>query len=181
MKRPAVGNVCLCFIIVSALVPVFVLWGCGTPDPPAGASPDPMAWTVGTWHGTRTAADDGRTDSMTVRVEPLPSGTGQLECLQVWLEGAPYTGFTLRAPDAENGSWTMVYVNSSRRTFARLVATFEGTTSTWRSVTPGRKRESKLVAERTDTDHWRKTQYTSEDGGTTWRVLFTDELERDGD
>jgi len=51
---------------------------------------------------------------------------------------------------------------------------------TWRSVTPGRARESGSIVERLDTNHWRRTQRVSDDGGRTWRVLFVDEMERDG-
>ncbi len=42
----------------------------------------------------------------------------------------------------------------------------------------GRTRESRVEIERVDANRWRRTQRVSEDGGTTWSVSFTDELER---
>jgi hypothetical protein len=72
----------------------------------------------------------------------------------------------------------MLYANSTRETFARLEGQVETDRVTWQSVTPGRTRESRIVTERLNTNQWRRTQRVSGDGGRTWRVLFTDELER---
>src|SRR5262245_43181400 len=114
---------------------------------------------------------------MTVRVEPLADGAGQVECLRVETKGGLYVGFTLRLRD-EEGGWLMVYANSTRRTFGRLVGEVDAQRSTWNSVTPGRTGESRFVSERVG-DSWRRTQLVSSDGGATWQVLFTDELQRD--
>src|SRR2546423_3973039 len=40
-----------------------------------------LDWTMGTWHGTRTAANDDQAVPMTVKVDPLANG--QIERLQV--------------------------------------------------------------------------------------------------
>lgn len=142
-----------------------------------GEASDPMAWAVGSWHGVRRAADDGRESPMTVRVEALPYGAGQVESLRVEETPTPYIGFTVRLRD-DAGGWTMVYVNSTDHPFARLAGEIAGDRVTWRSVTPGRSRESRLTSEHPGPTTWRKTQEVSEDGGRNWRVLFTDLLER---
>jgi hypothetical protein len=116
---------------------------------------------------------------MTVHVESLPDGPGQVERLQVQLGDSSYVGFTVRVPSGKDGRWIMVYANSSRETFGRLEGEVAVGRVTWRSVTPGRKREGRTSIERLDADRWRRTHEVSEDGGKTWRVLFTDELQRD--
>ena len=133
-----------------------------------------LDWTVGTWHGTRTAADDGQAVSMTVKVESLAAG--QIERLQVELSTRPYVGVTVRERDA-NGRWVMIYANSTRQSIGRLQGRFEGDRSTWESGSG--QHGSRFVSERRDPNHWRRLQYNSEDAGKTWKLLFTDELERD--
>ena len=70
----------------------------------------------------------------------------------------------------------MFYGNSSRATISRLAGQFKDGRIDWMSLTaPG---ESKLVAQRTGPDGWRRTQYVSADRGSSWNVLFVDELTR---
>lgn len=117
---------------------------------------------------------------MQVRVELLPDGRGQVECVHVDGDRAPYVGVTLRWREGTSQRWNMVYVNSAQHAFGRYEGRVDGARSTWDSVTAGRTRESQLVSEQLGADRWRKQQLVSEDGGRTWRVLFTDELERGG-
>jgi hypothetical protein len=133
-----------------------------------------LDWTIGTWHGTRTAADDGKAVPMTVKVEAL--ATGQIERLQIELAARPYVGFTVRQPD-DHGRWTMIYANSTRQSIGRLQGRFENNRSTWESSSAAHA--SRFISERLDPNHWRRTQFNSEDGGKTWKLLFTDDLERD--
>ena len=139
-------------------------------------SSDELNWAIGTWHGTRRADDDGQDVPMTVRVEHLADG--QVERLQVELTPRPYVGFTVRSRDAA-GQWTMIYANSTRPTIGRLQGKLESNRSTWESITADQSHGSRFVSERLDANRWRRTQFVSEDGGKTWKVLFTDELERD--
>lgn len=139
--------------------------------------PDDLTWALGTWHGTRRAEGDGKSVPMTVRVEEI--GGGQVERLQVELTPRPYVGFTLRYRDPANGRWTMIYANSTRQTIGRLEGKLETKRSTWESNSPGQAHASRFVSELVDANHWRRIQYISEDAGKTWKVLFTDELERD--
>lgn len=141
-------------------------------------APDSFSWTVGHWHGARSSGEDGRAAPMTVLVEPLGDGSGQVECLRVEASGGPYVGFTIRRRD-DAGAWRMVYVNSTEHAFARLDASTYESKTTWSSVSGARLRESRLISERIGENRWRKTQQFSDDGGTSWKVLFTDELERD--
>ena len=162
-------------ILKSSFLAAALLGATGCASLPA---PDPFAWTVGHWHGTRHSGDGGRDARMTVLVERLGDGAGQVECLRVEAPTSPYVGFTITRRE-ESGAWKMIYVNSTEHAFARLEGASSGAKTVWSSVTPGRLRESRLVSERIGDDLWRKTQQYSEDGGATWQVLFTDELERD--
>jgi len=148
--------------------------GCGTAAP--SLAPD---WLVGDWHGVRRDGDDGSEAPMTSHIAALPDGPGQVERLEVASDGAPYVGFAVRVPSGSPGRWTMIYANASRESFARLEGEVRGDGITWRSVTPGRRRESRVEVERLGENRWRRTNRVSEDGGVTWRVLFTDELRRD--
>jgi hypothetical protein len=152
---------------------LLVLAACHAGPVPA----DPLQWTIGAWHGVRRSAD-GVDAAMMLRVEPMADGVGQVECLRVEDRSAPYVGFAVRSRAADSGRWMMVYVNSPQRSFARLEGEVSGSRSTWTSLTAAPTRLSQLGFERIDADHWRRTQSVSEDGGQTWRVLFTDELER---
>lgn len=163
----------------TAPVPVMLLslllaTACGGASSPLG----PLDWTLGDWHGVRRAADDGSEAPIALRIEALPEGRGQIERLQVASDGTPYIGFAVRVPVGISGRWMMLYANSARETVSRLEGNIEGNRGTWQPVAPGKKRISRLVSERLGTDRWRRTQHISEDGGKTWRVLFTDELER---
>jgi hypothetical protein len=73
----------------------------------------------------------------------------------------------------------MIYANSTRPTIGRLQGELESNRSTWESITADLSHGSRFVSEQLDANHWRRTQFVSEDGGKTWKVLFTDELERD--
>ncbi len=108
---------------------------------------------------------------MVVHVEKMAGG--QIERLQVELTPRPYVGFTIRNHD-ENGRWIMIYANSTRPTIGRLLGTLENNRSTWEST-----HGSRFISEQIDTNHWRRKQFVSEDGGKTWKVMFVDELARD--
>jgi len=155
------------------------LAGCTTPVGGAADAAATFDWTLGNWHGVRRAAADGSTAAMIVRVEPLADGIGQTEILRVEGTGgaAPYIGFSVRSFDVARARWSMTYVNSPERAFARLLGEVEGVRATWTSITSAHG--SRLVSERLDDGRWRRQQFTSADGGRTWTLLFTDELERD--
>jgi len=159
--------------ITKAFVSLVLCVGCQKSISP----PDEFNWAIGTWHGTRVAADDGKEVPMTVRVENVSSA--QIERLQVELMGRPYLGFTVRSRDPASGRWTMIYTNSTRQTIGRLAGTLEPKRSTWESMNADTSHGSRFVSEQLDPNHWRRTQFVSEDGGKTWKTLFTDNLERD--
>jgi len=138
---------------------------------------DELNWAIGTWHGARRAADDGKDVPMTVRVETVAGG--QIERLQVEHTPKPYVGFTVRSRDPASGQWTMIYANSTRQNIGRLEGKLEQKRSTWESKSADGSHGSRFVSEQLDANHWRRTQFVSEDGGKTWNTLFTDELERD--
>lgn len=146
---------------------------CRAPDAPDSG----LDWLLGDWHGTRRHGDDGSAAGLRVRVEPLAEGHGQVERVQVEGEAQPYVGFAVRTPGGP-GRWTMAYANATRDSISRLAGEVAGDRATWRSSTPGDARESRLEVERLGPDAWRRTQSVSEDGGRTWRVLFTDEVRR---
>jgi hypothetical protein len=72
----------------------------------------------------------------------------------------------------------MIYTNDVRMKFARLVAAIDGDRIVWVSTSATAPRGSRLVAERSGRDHWRRTQERSTDDNATWQVMFVDDLQR---
>lgn len=138
-------------------------------------------WLIGSWHGVRRDGVDGSESVLTSRFEAILDGGGLSERIEVTLsDGAFYRGFATEVLDPTIGRWVRMYVNATRRHFARLEGDEDGEGRiVWHSVSPDRIRENRIVTERIGPDRWRRTSSISEDGGTTWRVLFVDELERD--
>lgn len=116
---------------------------------------------------------------MTMRVERLRTGPGQLRLLEIRSSrGAPYRGVNVLTRNAETGIWGWQYANSPGRRFS----TYEGSRDTgpwvWRSISPWRTRESRLVSERLEDGLWRRTMSISTDDGATWKGLWMDELRK---
>lgn len=145
-----------------------------------GAPADSQEWIVGSWQGVRRDGADGTTAPLTLTVEPILGNAGYAEHLEVRHDGGVYRGFSTQVFDPESGGWVRMYVNATRRHFVRLEGEVADGTLVWRSMAPDRPRETRVVWERPAPDRWRRTSSVSEDGGTTWRVLFVDELERSG-
>lgn len=155
---------------------------------------DPTAfdWTLGVWHGTRRDPAGTEPAPLTMRVEPLLIGTGQIRIVGVRpRDGPPYSGTAVQQFDPATGIWLRQYGNSAARPPARYRAEradpadpadrpdrANGHRSVWRSITPGRSRESTLLSERLPDGIWRRTMSVSDDGGHTFRVLWIDELRR---
>lgn len=69
--------------------------------------------------------------------------------------------------------------NSTRETISRLAGAVDADRSTWTSDDSSAPRHlSRVISERLEKGRWRRSNFVSEDGGETWRLLFTDELER---
>lgn len=150
---------------------------------PAGAADgnegrESLEWTIGAWHGVRQGADGGEAAPVRLRVEPILGGAGLVEHLEVTHEGGVYRGFAVNAYSEDENLWLRRYTSAGRGEFAELEGTVDGERSTWRSVSPGRSRESRLTSELIGPNRWRRTHRISEDGGETWRVLWRDDLER---
>jgi hypothetical protein len=143
-----------------------------------GSTVDVLDWTIGSWTGTRRATDGTPDASITLFVHRLPENLGQFERAHVNLRPRPYVGFAVRTRGPGSGRWVMTYGNSNRDTLASLDGVIEGDVSSWTSANSGTARRSRLVFERPAPDSWRRTQSISDDGGTTWRVLFVDDLIR---
>jgi hypothetical protein len=133
---------------------------------------------LGTWRGVRRDAADGSEGAMTMRVAPILGGAGQTREMEIAHAGGLYRGFAVQVYDPEGRCWLRRYVNDVRRRFSELEGEVDGERSEWRSVSPGRTRESRLASERPAPDRWVRTMSISEDGGTTWRELWIDELTR---
>ena len=140
-----------------------------------------LDWTLGVWQGVRRAASDGSEQPMEMRVRAVLGGAGQTREIEIPHGAGVYRGFCLQVYDPSIDRWRRTYVNDVRRSFAVLEGEVLEDRSVWRSVTPGRVRESRLVSERPAADRWRRTMSVSEDGGATWRELWIDELRRVGD
>ena len=136
-------------------------------------------WTLGTWAGVRIDVASGRRAPMTMRVEPILGGAGQIRHIEVEPGDDAYYGFAVQVLDAERSLWIRQYTNAGRGTFSLLEGEVKDErTSVWRGASPGRSRESRLLSERLGQDGWRRTMSISEDGGETWQDLWIDKLER---
>jgi hypothetical protein len=116
---------------------------------------------------------------MIMRVDPILAGAGQIRQIEIPHEGGVYRGFAVQVFDPQLERWVRQYANAVRGRFARLEGEVQGDRSIWRSTSPTRTRESRLVSQRVPPDGWRRTMSISEDGGATWRVLWIDELRSD--
>ncbi len=152
-----------------------LLVGCGAG--PAVRGNGPFDWQVGEWVGERRSGGGGSVALLRVVVRSVLDGAVQTRELEARPEGGVYRGFAVQSFDREREVWTRRYVNAVRGSFAELDGELTAAGSVWRSVTRGRTRESRLVSERLGDDRWRRTMSVSTDG-STWRVLWTDELRR---
>lgn len=135
-------------------------------------------WTVGSWKGVRRDGADGSEAEMSMTVETILGGEGQIRRIAIAGGEEVYHGFAVQVPDRERGVWVRRYVNRGRGSFSSLEGRPDGEGSTWTSVTPGRRRESRLVSRREGADGWTRTMSVSEDGGKSWRIFWIDELRR---
>ena len=156
------------------------LAACSTTEP-ASREATPFDWTLGTWQGVRRDGGDGSAVEMTMRVEPILGGHGQLRHLEVRVADGVYRGFAVQTLDRQRGIWVRYYVNDSRGSFARLETDDPGEKSVWRSATPGRRRASRLLSERVPPHGWRRTMRVADVEAGPWRILWTDELVRIAD
>ncbi len=116
---------------------------------------------------------------MRMRVEPVLIGAGQLRTLEIrGKAGRSYTGTAVQLFDPTNGKWSWQYTNSVGRAAARYAGTVTGTRSEWRSISPHRTRESRLVSELLADGVWRRSMSISHDDGAHWTELWVDELRR---
>ena len=166
------------FLIASLVVGVL---GCWTPE----LGERTFDWTVGTWEGVRRDAADGTEAKMTMRVEPLIGGGGQLHTLEiVGGDGLSYRGTAVQCVDPNSGRWVWQYTSSPLRPFARYLGPearadeIPAHRSEWYSISPQRTRDSRLLSELLPDGRWRRTMSISTDGVETWRNLWIDELRR---
>lgn len=140
------------------------------------ATSSPFAWAIGRWEGVRVAAADGERAPLRVRIEPVLGGSAVVLDLEVRRDdGSIYRGVTLLYPGTGEGEWMMVYTSGGRPP-----AVYRGEASTtgaeFRSTDDSAERRSRLVVERIDEAHWRRTMLVSRDRGASWEELWRDEL-----
>jgi len=161
-----------------------LLAGSALPQTGPGATPaesapaDALAWTVGRWEGERVEAATGIRDPISTRVESVLAGAGEEERIEVGRPGKLYRGLYLQVFDPGLKKSVLMYVNATRREFARLEGTAGPDRADWLSTTARAPRGSRLTYERIGTDRWRRTKEISTDSGAHWTVLFVDEMRR---
>jgi len=144
----------------------------------AGPAASDLDWTIGVWQGVRRDGADGSEAPMTMRVDAILGGTGQIRQIEIPHDGGVYRGFAVQVFNEEKGRWVRHYTNEGRGGFSTLEGEVEGDRSTWWVTSPERTRESKLISERLDGDRWHRTMSISKDGGRSWTILWIDELHR---
>jgi len=147
---------------------------------PALAQPDAFDWTLGTWEGVRRDAATGMEEPLRVVVEEILGGTGLLRRIEVDGAQGPYRGLTVQVYDPASDRWRWSYTSEGRGWFAEYAAeSIDGKRSVWAPAEP-RVRDSRVTVELLPDGLWRHTMEVSEDEGTSWRVLWVDELRRAG-
>lgn len=144
----------------------------------APAVTEPLSWLVGTWVGTRVEPATSSRASVVSKITSVLGGAGQQESVEIRLPKGVYRGLYLQVFDPKLDRSVLMYVNATRREFARLEGTATATGGEGRNVSTQGSHRSKLVYEHPSERQWRRTQYVSEDEGKTWSVLFIDELHR---
>jgi hypothetical protein len=144
------------------------------PSPPT----DPLAWTVGRWEGERIESASSARAPLRTEVEAVLGGAGEEERIEVGEPGKLYRGLYLQVFDPSLKKSVLIYVNATRREFARLEGMAQDGQGEWVSTTARAPRGSRLTYERLDPNRWRRTQWVSEDSGSHWTVLFVDEMHR---
>ena len=143
------------------------------------ATTDVLAWIVGKWEGTRVEPSTGDRAPLISNITGVLDGVGQEEQIEIRRTGKnPYRGLYLQVFDPKLQKSVLMYVNATRREFARLEGTATVSRAEWQGTNIQGAHRSKLVYERLDANSWRRTQYVSEDSGQTWTVLFIDLLSR---
>jgi len=113
-----------------------------------------------------------------MRVRPALGGAGRIEEIEVTRpSGTPYRGLFVEAFDEAETHWVRQYVNTTTGGFVRMDGVGGGR-AVWMSGAPDRTHQSKLELSWPEADHCRRVQSVSDDGGRTWRILFSDDLRR---
>jgi len=144
----------------------------------APIAPPPLAAAEELWIGTRRAGVDGTPAPMTLRLRAILGGAGRCEEIEVRNGERPYRGFSVETFDDTASVWVRQYVNVVNGRFVRMEGTKDGGRGFWTVLSDDPKHGSRLEVSWSDATHWRRTQSVSDDGGRTWRVLWSDELTR---
>ncbi len=167
---------CVKTAVLACLIVFVAACAAPGPGPETTVTGSPLDWLLGEWHGVRRDGADGSEAPIHVRVTPILGGAGQAEELEVTLGDSLYRGFTVRMPADDAGRWIMLYMNSVRPGFVQLDGEIAAGKITWSSRQTDRPRRSRSVIEPMGADGFRRTMFMSEDQGSSWRVLWIDEV-----
>jgi len=142
--------------------------------PPGGA----LVWLFGEWRGFRFEPSSGERAPVVARITPILAGAGEQETLDIQTSKGLYHGLYTEVTEPKTGKSVIIYVNSNRRSFARLEGNATSNGGEWLNVVTEGAHRSKLVYERPTPRTWRRTQYVSEDSGQSWSILWVDDLKR---
>lgn len=146
------------------------------PHPPASMTTDALSWLIGEWHGSRFEPSSGERAPAISVIRPILAGAGEEETLEIHTSKSTYHGMYIQVTEPDQGKSVIMYVNSTRRSFARLEGTASSRGGEWINVNNQGEHRSRLVYERPTPTTWRRTQYVSEDSGQNWTILWVDDL-----
>jgi hypothetical protein len=175
-SRESIARILLAGLVAAGAIPQTGRSASPVVEP--GPAADALAWTIGRWEGERIESGSGDRAPLETEVTAVLGGAGEEERLEVGEPGNLYRGLYLQVFDPEIGKSVLMYVNATRRSFARMEGTAASDRGEWLSTTARAPKGSRLVYERIGLDRWRRTQLVSQDSGAHWTVLFVDEMRR---
>src|SRR5262245_59310706 len=116
-----------------------------------------LSWLLGDWRGFRSEPSSGERAPVVSRIEPILSGAGEQESIDISTSKGMYHGLYTEVTEPASGKSVIIYVNSNRRSFARLEGRATAQGGEWMNTATDGSHRSRLVYERPTDRTWRRT------------------------